>query len=193
MTALPKKYAGLAAEPGPRMLKEALALLGTLEMKGPGNNPTIVKWADEVAAASRTPYTAWAGDWYNSDSIAWCGLFMAVVAVRAANRRKERMPPPKYLSAKDWLNHGTPIVAGKAMLGDILIFSRDGGGHVAIYVGEDDTAYHILGGNQGDAVTIARKLKSECIGIRRPIYNNTPPNVRKVLYGADGPLSSREA
>jgi hypothetical protein len=38
----------------------------------------------------------------------------------------------------------------------VLVFERPGGGHVGYYFGEDATAYHVLGGNQGDAVTIAR-------------------------------------
>lgn len=193
MARLPAKYASLAAEPGPLLLKAALADYGTLELRGPGNNPTIFAWADEVGATAKTPYANWAADWYNSDSIPWCGLSMAVWAVRSSQRRPERMPPPKYLSAADWLNYGFQIPISKAMLGDVVVFKRDGGGHVAIYVGEDATAFHILGGNQGDAVTIMRKLKSECIGVRRPIYNKQPENVRKIFYGADGPLSTNEA
>jgi cell wall-associated NlpC family hydrolase len=36
------------------------------------------------------------------------------------------------------------------MLGDVLVFRRGGGGHVALYVGEDEEAFHVLGGNQAD-------------------------------------------
>ena len=190
---LPPIYQGLSDEPGPRMLLEALKLYGTLEIKGPGNNPTITAWADEVAAAVKTTYARWVDDWYNSDSIAWCGLFMAVVAVRAGNGRLERLPPPKYLSALDWLNYGRPIEIQNAMLGDILVFQRQGGGHVAMYVGEDNDAFHILGGNQSDAVTIARKLKKECVGVCRPIYLEQPTNIRKLGYSATGFLSTNEA
>lgn len=193
MTALPRKYAALANEPGPLLLIEALKEHGVLELKGSGNNPTIVRWADEVAAATPTAYTRWASDWYNDDSIPWCGLFMAVITVRSSTRANVRVPPPKYLSAKDWLNFGVPITEGKAMLGDVLVFDRNGGGHVALYVGEDATAYHILGGNQSDAVTITRKAKKEWVGTRRPHYNRQPANVRQVQYGTDGPLSTNEA
>lgn len=192
-TPLDAKYASLSKEPGPLMLLEALKLHGTLEMKGPGNNPVIVAWADEVAKSQSTPYTRWAADWYNADSIAWCGLFMAVVAVRASQGRPERMPPPKYLSAADWLNYGKPVAMTDAMLGDVLVFTRDGGAHVAIYVGEDDLYFHVLGGNQSDAVTITRIAKKRCSGARRPIYNVTPKNVRKIRYSATGPVSMNEA
>lgn len=190
---LPAKYASLAAEPGPLLLLEMLKLHGIKEVDGKASNPVIVGWADEVAAAMPTPYARWAADWYNDDAIAWCGLAMAVAAVRASQGRPERLPPPKFLSAKDWLNFGQKVHIDDAMLGDVLIFSRDGGGHVAQYVGEDETAFHILGANQKNAVNIIRKLKSECVGVRRPVYRTQPANVRKVFYGPDGPLSSNEA
>lgn len=190
---LPAKYTSLAREPGPLLLTEMLKLLTVKELAGKPSNPVILAWADEVAAVAPTPYTRWAADWYNDDAIAWCGLALAVAAVRASQGRPERMPPPKYLSAKDWLNFGRKTHIDDAMLGDVLVFSRDGGGHVALYVGEDEFAFHILGGNQKDAVNVMRKLKTECIGVRRPFYNAQPANVRKIPYGADGPLSSHEA
>jgi uncharacterized protein (TIGR02594 family) len=190
---LAAKYASLAAEPGPLLLLEFLKLVEVKEFAGKPSNPVIIAWADEVAAAMPTPYARWAADWYNDDAIAWCGLAMAVAAVRASQGRPERLPPPKFLSAKDWLNFGRKVHIDEAMLGDVLIFSRDGGGHVAQYVGEDDTAFHILGANQKDAVNVMRKLKSECVGVRRPFYNTQPSNVRKILYGPDGPLSTNEA
>jgi len=190
---LPAKYASLATEPGPRMLVEMLKLLDVKEFAGKPSNPVIVDWAGEVAAAMPTPYARWVDDWYNDDAIPWCGLAMAVAAVRAGQGRADRLPPSKFLSAKDWLNYGRKVHIDDAMLGDVLIFDRNGGGHVAQYVGEDEHAFHILGGNQKDAVNIIRKLKTECVGVRRPIYNAQPANVRKILYGADGPLSSNEA
>lgn len=190
---LPAKYAALGEEPGPLMLLEALKEHGVRETRGSENNAAIVRWADEVEDAVSTPYTRWAADWYNADSIPWCGLFMAVVAVRASQGRPERMPPPKYLSAADWLNYGSPIAVVNAMLGDVLIFTRDGGAHVGIYVGEDEQNFHVLGGNQSDAVTITRIAKSRCSGVRRPIYNVKPVNVRKIFYSATGPISTNEA
>jgi len=189
MTQLPAKYGTLATEGAPRMLVNALALLGTLELKGPGNNPVIVKWADEAGAAIDSAYADWAADWYNSDSVAWCGLFMAVVAVRSG-----RPPAAKYLSALAWAEWGLPVPHGGAMLGDVLVFKRAGGGHVSLYVGEDETHFHMLGGNQSDAVNIMRKAKSDLYAVRRPAYKNTPSNVRKIYYSSsDSIVSVNEA
>jgi uncharacterized protein (TIGR02594 family) len=187
-------YAWLNDEPGPRMLLEALKLYGVLEAAGPGNNPTILAWADEVGDKAGTAYAKWAAGWYAADSTAWCGLFMAVVAVRAnVESRPERMPPEKYLSALEWTRFGVGMNHKDAMLGDVLVFSRSGGGHVALYVGEDATAYHVLGGNQGDTVSLTRILKARCVAVRRPPYLNRPPNVRRVWLAPNGAISRNEA
>ena len=58
---------------------------------------------------------------------------------------------------------GTRPVTGAA-----LIFERGSGGHVGFAVGEDDTYFYVLGGNQSDAVTIARNAKSRPLGARWP-------------------------
>jgi len=184
-------YAWLNDEPGPRMLLEALKLHGTLETPGPGNNPVILAWADEVGDREATAYAKWAAGWYDKDSTPWCGLFCAVVAARAnVDNRPERRPPVKYLSALEWAKFGG--LATQAELGDVLVFQRPGGGHVALYVGEDASAYHVLGGNQGDAVSITRIAKARCVAVRRVPYLSKPSNVRRVVLGPTGPLSANE-
>lgn len=178
------QYDFLNDEPGPKMLVEALKLYGTVETPGAGSNPTIIRWADELAGVSK--YAKWAADFYDNDGIPWCGLFMAVVAKRAGKEF-----PTKYLSAAEWAMFGQR--AETAMLGDVLVFRRPGGGHVGLYVGEDDTAYHVLGGNQSDRVNVTRIAKDRCVAVRRPRYINTPLNVRRILLnGAAGGLSTNE-
>jgi uncharacterized protein (TIGR02594 family) len=172
-------YAFLNAEPGPRMLVEMLKIFGTLETPGAADNPVILGWADEVAAACPTPYNVWAAKFYEHDSIAFCGLGMAVVAVRAnPDKRPDRNPPDKYLSAASWASFG--VEAEHAELGDVLVFQRPGGGHVSLYVGHDATTYHCLGANQSDTVNVTRIAKGRCIAIRRPPYVVKPANVRPV-------------
>ncbi len=194
MTRLPAAYAWLNAEPGPKMLVEALKLYGTLEGPGVADNPAIEAWADEVQAAVPTPYNRWAASFYDNDAIAWCGLFMALVAVRAnTDRRPERWPPDKYLSALSWTAFGQPVAKALPMLGDVVVFSRDGGGHVGLHVGEDHEAIHVLGGNTGDQVKVARIAKLRLVAVRRPPYQVSPANVRRVLLAPAGDLSRNEA
>ena len=174
--ALPAQYAWLSAEDGPKMLVEALKLFGTLETPGTKDNPTILAWASEIGLAKT----------YSHDSIPWCGLFMGVIA-----RRAGKDIPDSPLWALSWADFGKPAV--KPMLGDVLTFKRNGGGHVALYVGEDSSAYHCLGGNQSDKVCFTRIAKSRLYKARRPLYNVQPANVRKVGLASNGKLSTNEA
>ena len=52
--------------------------------------------------------------------------------------------------------------------GAVLVFERGLGGHVGFAVGQDDTNFFVLGGNQADTVTIARTAKSRLLGARWP-------------------------
>lgn len=175
-TDLPAPYAWLASEGAPRMIVEALKLYGTKETPGPGDNDVILDWARETGLAHI----------YNHDAVPWCGLFAAVVAQRAG-----KAIPNGPLWALNWGHFGHDVPA--AMLGDVLVFKRPGGGHVGLYVGEDAEAYHVLAGNQGDAVSISRIAKSRCVAIRRPDYHVKPANVRVIHLAADGALSTNEA
>ncbi|SFU93326.1 TIGR02594 family protein [Methylobacterium sp. 174MFSha1.1] len=175
---LPAPYAWLANETGPKVLLEALALFGTKETPGSASNPVILGWAREVGVARD----------YANDGIAWCGLFVAAVVKRAGFE-----PVKAPLWARNWGTWGTKAAAPS--LGDVLVFERaGGGGHVGFYVGEDATAYHVLGGNQSDQVCVSRILKSRCLAVRRcPWKFAQPANVRPVRLAAGGALSTNEA
>lgn len=180
---LPAAYAWLGMEPGPKMLTEALKQLGTVEIPGTANSPVIMGWAKELGLTSQ----------YSQDSIPWCGLFLAIVAKRAG---KPVVASPLW--ALNWAKFGTPVTVGDAphapALGDVLTFKRDGGGHVALYVGEDSEAFHVIGGNQSDAVTITRIAKARLHAARRPIYAvGQPANVRVIKLAPTGGLSNNEA
>lgn len=178
---LPKRYAWLHVESGPRLLKTAIALYGTAEVPGPANNPSIMQWAKASGLAKV----------YKADSTAWCGLFMAYAALQAG-----WTPPVNPLLARNWQEFG--VRAKTPMLGDVLVFwrgKRNGyQGHVGIYVGEDATAYHVLGGNQADRVTIKRIAKDRLLQARRCKWNIAQPgNVRVVRLAATGAISTNEA
>lgn len=179
MNMLPATYAWLADEPGPRILTEFVKVYGTAELKGPGSNPTIIQWAKSIGL----------GHVYKSDAVAWCGLTMAYVAAQAG---WDHAPKGNALWARNWLVWGNPVEL--PMLGDVLVFGRGSAGHVGLYVGEDRDAYHVLGGNQGDRVSISRKPKARLLGARRcPWRINQPSNVRRIFLAASGALTGSEA
>lgn len=184
MKLLPTRYEWLDKLEGlPRTIVEARKLYGTLEVQGDGNSPIILGWAKEIKAKGISTE-------YGSDSIPWCGLFVAIVILRRVESGYLEVVKD-YLWARNWLNFGEKV--SKACLGDVLVFSRLKGGHVGFYVGEDDTHVHVLGGNQTDAVTITRIAKGRLLGIRRPRYKNKPESVKPYHLSAIGPISKNEA
>jgi uncharacterized protein (TIGR02594 family) len=172
---LSKQFQWLSLEEGPKHLLKAIELYGTKEIVGPKHNPVIMGWAKELGIT-----------YYKNDEIPWCGLFMAIVIKRA-----DRTPVKDPLRALSWVNFGKEVK--DPMLGDILTFKRDGGGHVGIYCGENKSVYYVLGGNQGNTVSIVPIAKSRLFEVRRPEYNNQPTNIRKIQLEAGGKLSTNEA
>lgn len=142
---LPEKPIGLP------WIVTAKSLIGVEEDTGSGSNDDILSWAEVVGV----------DDDYNNDSIPWCGLFTGYCF--SFNRIK---PPATPLWALSWNTWG--IKLSEPAYGCVMVFKRDGGGHVGFYVGEDDDYYFILGGNQSDAVNIKRLEKERCVGYRWP-------------------------
>lgn len=143
-------------DPALPWLQEARRLLGVREKVGPGSNHIILDWA-----------TA-AGIPYKSDDIAWCGLFVAHCI--SATLSGETLPA-NPLGAQNWKRFGGPCAAQP---GAVLVFWREKPsswkGHVGFYVGEDAAAYYVLGGNQGDKVSVVRIARDRLLpgGIRWP-------------------------
>ena len=174
---LPAVYRWLSSlAPLPRMVAEALKLYGTIETPGARDNPTIMAWAAETGLQRI----------YTADSVPWCGLFMAVVAKRAG---KSQVSSPLW--ALSWSKFGE--AGGQPRLGDVLTFKRDGGGHVGLYIGEDASCYHVLGGNQSDKVCITRILKSRLHAVRREYRIGPPATATPRVLAATGAVSSNEA
>jgi uncharacterized protein (TIGR02594 family) len=170
-------YAYLNKETAPRILVEAVKLIGTKEIVGPKHNPVILNWAKELKLSTI----------YTNDEIPWCGLFVAYCALKAGVQVVERP-----LWALNWNKYGTKV--DTPMLGDILTFKRNGGGHVGIYVGEDNTHYHVLGGNQNNQVNVMRIAKNRLNQARRTAWKIAQPaSVRVIKLEAKGLISTNEA
>ena len=149
----------------PTWLTYARTLIGVREVPGSKSNPLIMGWAKALGRILGMTYT--------DDSIPWCGLFVAHVLAKF-NLGAPAIP----VRAKAWRDYGRRLLGPR--LGCILIFEREGGGHVGFYVGEDGTHYHVLGGNQGDAVSIARIAKSRLSAMVWP--DGVPLPAQKAVY-----------
>lgn len=169
-------YVWLKNELSPKILVEAVKLIGTKEIVGKQHNPVILNWAKELNLSKI----------YTEDEIPWCGLFIAYCAHKAGVQVVNRP-----LWALNWAKYGTKVE--EPMLGDILTFKRNGGGHVGIYVGEDNRFFHVLGGNQNNSVNVTRIAKSRLHQARRTAWRIAQPaNVRKVFLAAKGIITTNE-
>lgn len=125
--------------------------------------------------------------------IPWCGDFVETcIAVALPD---EALPSNPY-AAINWLKFG---IACKPQPGAILVFWRGSPsgwqGHVGFYVGEDATHFHVLGGNQSNAVTITRVGKNRLRGggCRWPVTAMPPIGGAKVSDGAGLEVTTNEA
>lgn len=181
---LPPQYQWLTLLRGlPNTVKEALKLYGVQEVVGRESNKTIIGWRDELNQAG-VKITG-----YSDDDIPWCGLFAAIIAYRRLKKPEEVVKDPLW--ARNWSKYGRK--ADRPMLGDILVFERGSGGHVGFYVAEDKAAYHVLGGNQSNRVSIARVAKNRLMAARRPPYLTVPKAAQPYHVAASGALSTNEA
>lgn len=161
-------------------LEEAFRLIGTREQPGRGSNEAIMGWAEELELTS-----------YNDDDIPWCGLFTAHCV---GSQLPDEPLPGNPLGARKWQAFGTGT---SPQLGAVMVFwrgSRNGWkGHVGFYWAEDDFAYHILGGNQSNAVTITRIAKDRLLEARWPTTSMAPPNITRTANINGRLLSQNEA
>lgn len=121
--------------------------------------------------------------------IPWCGDFVET-AIKLALPLEEfagRLKENPYW-AQNWQYFG---VQSEPMYGAILVFKRKGGGHVGFYVGEDKNYYHVLGGNQSNAVTVTRINKNRCIAVRYPA--TAKKTNKRVYLTTKGRVSTNEA
>lgn len=161
----------------PAYMDTATAAIGTKEVPGTANSPVIMKWAAKVGR--------FLGIKYDADSVPWCGLFAAYVVAEHG-----LTPPPIAVRASAWAAWG--IALQKPAFGAVLVFSREGGGHVGFYVSEDATHYHVLGGNQSDKVCVMKLAKNRCTAIRWASQLPKPKG-GPIVRAFGGPTSTNEA
>ena len=134
----------------------ARAELGQREVKGAKHNPRIIEYHKTTTLKGTT------------DEIPWCSSFVNWVMKQAG------YPGTNSAAARSWLQYGQRLAA--PVPGCIVVLSRDGGGHVGFYMGQDSYGLKILGGNQGDAVTVAQYPANRCLALVVPLNMRSEDN-----------------
>lgn len=151
--------------------------LGQKEYPGAPSNPVILNWAKRAGR--------FLGIGYDGDHVPWCGLFVSFCMLEAGIN-----PPSIAVRASSWAAWGVPL--SKGTLGAVLVFTREGGGHVGFYLSEDALFYHVLGGNQSDKVCVVKIPKTRCSAIRWP--STVPlPTTGPIIAEFNGNVSVKEA
>lgn len=141
----------------------ARSLIGTIK-----DGPQVPELAREIGRAfpDQAAYCSTA-----TASTSWCGIFIAVVLLRAYHVRPPYNKNNELLSFM-WADSfedagwGTPVPVGQEQPGDVLIFRVPH--HVTFLAGVEDERYRCIGGNQHDGVTETTFAKSGLRAIRRP-------------------------
>jgi uncharacterized protein (TIGR02594 family) len=139
----------------------AQRFIGIKELPGEKDNPFIMSMLSLDQG------------WPKNDEVPWCSAFANYVAWLL------RMPRSKSLRARSWLSVGRPVGLRDAKaVADVVVLKRGAGdqpgaevlnapGHVGFYAGEEGDRVLILGGNQGNSVSVAAFLADNVLGVRR--------------------------
>lgn len=164
----------------PIWLTVARSHVGIHEIPGAKSAPVIMQWAKDIGAPA----------YFNNDDVAWCAVY--------ANRLMLACGLPMagtgydLLRAKSFEKWGVKLET--PALGAVLVFARQGGAHVGLYLGERDDAYRVLGGNQRNAVTDDAWIKKNRLtAIRWPEGYPFPTSGRVYLAHDGKPLSINES
>lgn len=134
--------------------------IGTREIVGELHNPQILAMLKLDA------------QWPKDDETPWCSAFVNYIAWLL------RLPRSKSLRARSWLLVGRPIGTHLAEpYNDVCIFARgehrplahiiDAPGHVGFFSSLEGDDVLILGGNQGDEVSVRPYKLNRLLGVRR--------------------------
>lgn len=139
----------------------AQRFVGMKEAEGAASNP-------QVLAMLRLDQ-----EWPKDDETPWCSSFVNWITWLL------RLPRSKSLAARSWLSVGLPIALEQAEVGfDVVILKRGGAqqpgpevidapGHVGFFAGVSEGKVQLLGGNQGNAVSLAAFPRENVLGVRR--------------------------
>lgn len=151
------------AEPqsDPLWLTKARELVGLKEIVGSQHERKILDFFAEAGHPE-----------IHDDETAWCAAFANAMLRRAG------YAGTGALNARSFLNWGTKLSQPK--LGCIVVFKRGNSswqGHVAFFIADRGSTVEVLGGNQGNAVSITRMSKADVLGYRWPLIKTVVQKV----------------
>lgn len=153
---------------------EAKKHIGLSEIKGPQHRAEILQFWKDIKRGG-----------IKDDETPWCAAFVGAMLERVGVKSS------RFESAKSYLQWGRTL--SEPVAGCIVVFTREGGGHVGFLMGKDKEGnLLVLGGNQKDAVNVREFPVARATGYRWPL--EIPVPVGDLPVFADGaPPSVTEA
>lgn len=139
----------------------ASRFLGVKEVPGAVSNPAVLAMLRLVDPS------------VTGDEVPWCSAFVNYICWLLL------LPQSKSLAARSWLKVGQPTALADAEVSaDVVVLSRGDGpqpgpevidapGHVGFYGGYVGDRIWVLGGNQGNTVSLTTFPTSRVLGVRR--------------------------
>lgn len=156
-----------------KWLQEAQKFIGLKETKGPQHTPEIVQFWKDIRRGG-----------IKNDETPWCAAFVGAMLERAG------VPSSRFESARSYESWGVALKV--PVQGCVVVFSRDGGGHVGFVVGQDKAGnLLVLGGNQSDAVNVKAFQRARVTAYRWPSGVAMPSAPLPVMAAAE--FSKNEA
>lgn len=161
----------------PAWIDHARTFVGLREYPGARHNPTILTWWKRIFADFR------------DDETPWCAAFVGGVLEEVG------VKSTRSAAARSYLKWGRDLT--RPVPGCVVVFWRGSpsgwSGHVGFVLGKDAAGnLMVLGGNQGDAVSIRPFDRERVLGYRWPEGVPIPEEALPLLR-SDGRLSTNEA
>lgn len=135
----------------PNWLKTAYKEIGTLEQAGPKHNARIIEYHKSTSLKANDDETPWCSSFVN-----WCLMQNGIKGTDSA-------------AARSFLNYGLKIT--EPAYGCIVVLKRGNNnksGHVGFLIDCTTDKISILGGNQGNKVSVSNFEKKDLLSYRWP-------------------------
>lgn len=162
----------------PTWLRAARSYLGLKEIAGKVHEAKIIGWWSKIKTSFR------------DDETPWCAAFVGGVLEEVG------IKSTRSAAARSYMKFGVRL--NQPAYGCVVVFWRGKpsgfSGHVGFVVGKDKAGnLMVLGGNQGNAVTIRAFSKDRVLGYRWPGIYPREERFTLPLLDSDGTLSTNEA
>jgi uncharacterized protein (TIGR02594 family) len=125
---------------------------GVVEIAGSQHNPRILEYHSTVTGG------------FDANEVPWCSSFVNWCMEQAGLRGTDSA------SARSWETWGKRLATPE--VGAVTVFFRNGlasgEGHVGFYVKQSDGMISVLGGNQGNRISIDKYPEARLLGFRWP-------------------------